>query len=539
MNVLNNNNNIFMNNDFKSDNELENIAFNEITDNCSINIKSVINKLNKDSKCCIKFILNNNDSFPDTFIPVPFIKNIYEIVTRYQQIIDQFDLVGDVEDIKIPVNNKNLSKMHYLLMYLYINENSNLRDIIDESFTDYDSKKQAINYIENIDKLSVKQLSEWLEIDGKIFSKYLQIIINNSTNDRNNNSFIQNLYDIGVKNNLYNDFISSNIQDSIERNFDNLKKFKIIFQLVEEYNTNTFTADIIQTDIPVDQLKYYFAAILLVPVLVNNQTEFKFECWHSMEKKKLSKNKKKTIGPEQVNTGVTLIPYTSNDSEVNLFRHEEMHKVIIHESLHATKSDFSMYESDVESKIIKWIFKHFKIPDNTIILINESYAELWGIILNTIITAHHVNPSELLCTIKFFVSLEKLFSCFQCAKILHYFEFDNFNDFYNPNGWSENDKLNTKYNQTSSIFSYYFLKAALLYNVQFFLKFSGFSNISNAITFKQTENNMKRYFKLIIMSLNDPEFIRQINYYMDLLKNNKKKGFEYDTLRMTCVDFLD
>ena len=522
-----------------NNNKLEILAFQRIMNNCNSENESLFNieNVTLDSLECIQFVTKNKPFQPHTEIPIFFVKDIYEIITRYQQIIDQFDIEENIENIKLKQSDYNdFTKIQYLIMYLYSYKSDLLNRLINNSFETIEDKKDALSKIENIIELSFDELSNWLNDKGyHLYQNLINLV------DIKYDSNIDKLFNIGIENNIYSPFSCLNIQNSIEKDFDEVQKFKIVFELKEEYKTNKYQAEIIQTKLPEHVLKYYFAAILLIPVLINSQEKVKVECWHTEEKKKLS-SLNKILGPKEVNSGSTFV----NNGNITILRNEEMHKVLLHEMMHAKKLDMYINKYQTELDIINWLKKHFCIPENTKILINESYVELWAVILNCIISAHHLKPDKLLCTIKHMLNIEKLFSCFQCAKILNFFNFEKFTDFYNVNGWTLDDIKNSKYKQNSSILSYYFLKSAILFNLNEFLNFcKSNKSIKDLLNFIKTEENINNYFNLIKKSLNNLDFHKAIDFYINVIKKNNNKLISnnnefdiYSTLRMTAISFL-
>ena len=67
-------------------------------------------------------------------------------------------------------------------------------------------------------------------------------------------------------------------------------------------------------------------------------------------------------------------------TEINIFRHEEWFKVLIHESFHCMGLDFSEYE---QTKIDKHVLSIF--PVNSDVRLFETYCEMWAEIINTLI----------------------------------------------------------------------------------------------------------------------------------------------------------
>lgn len=515
-------------------NKLEILAFDKIMNNCNDNLKKIFNKgvLTEDSKLCVDFIIENNFELTDTILPIFFIKSIYEIVGSYQQILDQFDLEEEIKEISIGINNNKYSNIQYLIMYLYSYKPNLLNDLINKSFRNRYDKEVAMRNVETIEALENNYLNTWFNGDGY---KFYELLL--GTLNRNLDNNIVSIFN-NIKRNVYNPFSSLEIQNAVEKDFDKVNKYDVLFTLSEESKDNHFRASVTQTSIDKRTLKYYFATILVIPVLISNTKKISIECWHTKEKKMLpnSSSNAKILGPNEVNTGVT--SFFGEFEEITILRDEEINKVIIHEIIHAKNLDFGMENLNTEDKIINWLKIHCRIPNDTKILINESYVELWATIINSIICAHNINPSELLCTIKNILSIERMFSCFQTAKILHFFNFNSFSEFFSIKGWDASQLNNSIYKQNSSVLSYYIIKSAILFNItDFFEFFKSHKSLKHLIKFDISEENMKKYFELIVTSLNKEEFAKHIDFYINKIKKNKNDSFIYRTLRMTAVSF--
>ena len=504
---------------------MEKESFEEIIKNTTnINIYKYISK---DSLKCIKFIKENSFTNLRTDIFNPFIiKYLIEIVQRYQQILDQFIIKSEK---KRKINNSKYSKIIYLIMYLFVNKKEDYINLLNISYNKREDIDNANIFCQNIHNHRGDYINDWLnlEINSYFYNNLLKKIEYTSDN------FIKNIFNDSDKNTIYNSFSSINIQNDLEKNINTIYNYEVLFSL-ERHTYNDDYELFLTTNQNLDnKLKYHIANLLLLSVLTENKEKIMCYYWKSKKKKKLP-TKKKPLGPNEVNSGSTLL--TNYIKRISIVRIEEFLKVIIHETIHNSGLDLSQYNFDI---INEWIKKHFLIKSNNTILINECYVELWAVIFNSIITAHISNPSELLPTFLYIINIEKLFSCFQCAKILKYYGFNNFSEFYNNNGWSLNKLDNAKYFQKSSILSYYIIKSAVLFNIDSFFKFCypDTYSIKNFIRFD--EMSEENFLKLIISSVNNNNYQNIVNNYFNILNKNDIDDFVLNTLRMTAISLFD
>jgi len=206
------------------------------------------------------------------------------------------------------------------------------------------------------------------------------------------------------------------------------------------------------------------------------------------------------LGPREINSGFSI-----SKKILCVYRTEELNKVLVHELIH-------YLELDLDDVKFPNISSHFNINPNTkFIRINEAYTEILAIMINTII-----NTPNISCT-KQILDYELTYSCYQVAKILNLANFDTSYDFF----YNKYDGKN-KFKQNTSIFSYFILKTALLYNLDSFL--DGYLN-----------NTIHQYnFIDFILNQFSLEYINTINDFMNYIKNMKDKSNLYYTLRMTC-----
>ena len=167
------------------------------------------------------------------------------------------------------------------------------------------------------------------------------------------------------------------------------------------------------------------------------------------------------LSSQNINSGSS-----SSGHIVIIWRREEILKVLIHELIHYLELDIK-YDNNLN--LLKSLGQ-FKYP----ILINETIteiqAQLYHIIYQTIISSYNFKTltitnlnneilNKLFDKFKIFYNYEQIFSWYQFAKIMKYYNIYNYNQ----------NELLIKFNQTTNVFSYYIFKCILnLYFDQIF-----------------------------------------------------------------------
>jgi hypothetical protein len=184
------------------------------------------------------------------------------------------------------------------------------------------------------------------------------------------------------------------------------------------------------------------------------------------------------ITTEHVNGGLNYV----GTGKIEIFRKEEIVKVLCHELAHDYKLDCDMIDN-FDPQIVK----KFKIK-TTIVeqSINEGYTEFIGLIHHIAILNYYTNIH-----IWLLYHYEKIWSLYQVCKILTHYKMKRFEDIYT-----------TEFKQGTNVFSYYIVKFFILYKY----------------------NNTCSY-KSFVHVMDDPEVIKIIN-------DNLNQGFD-GGLRMT------
>jgi hypothetical protein len=144
------------------------------------------------------------------------------------------------------------------------------------------------------------------------------------------------------------------------------------------------------------------------------------------------------------------------------------------------------------------------------------------------------------------IRIEQLFSAFQTAKILHYFEFESFEEFLNPMSTSK------RINQQTSVLSYFIIKGGFLNSIGKFVSFIGQMNPSGSEPVMNMKFRMedKDNFKKLIQQcvIDNVAYHKTVNEFMTQIrrKNIYPKGSSSSTdfgiektLRMSSIEISD
>jgi len=349
--------------------------------------------------------------------------------------------------------------------------------------------------------------------------------------------------EINVKNNIpeSNDFnyMPSNIRNSInamngtcyEYNFTiNTKKYKVSF-----YIENNDKIDREKS------IKKIFIWLFIANVYANEKcSQYLNINLYLTDLKKVLPNNTKIIKQENANTAFT--SSCKKNTEINLFRKEEWFKVLIHESFHCTGLDFSELEHSVSNKKVLTIF-----PVNSDVRLFETYCEMWAEILNVMFisynktnTIENLNEdiNKLIVKTEKLLYYERLFSLFQCAKVLHFFGI-KYKNLYEKDLTSM--KLRAmKYKEDTNILSYYIIKSIYMFYVNDFIEWCVENNNYNGVVslnFNKNDETINSYIEFIKEHFLNSSYTGSLAIFEEWFKNINEKSVSYEiynTLRM-CV----
>jgi len=239
----------------------------------------------------------------------------------------------------------------------------------------------------------------------------------------------------------------------------------------------------------------------------------------------------KTLSVLDVDNANTAVTFACHDpGEILIFRKEEWFKVLIHETFHSFGLDFSTFNADKLKKRIKGLY-----PINSTFDISETYTELWAEIINCVFKGFYSLKSDdldlFITYTEFLLQIERIFSLYQCAKILKYMGL-NYENLYEKNDESIVARDNL-YKENTNIFAYYILKVVLMNDYIGFLTWCNNNNAS-FIQFTKTEHNLDMFYRYIKEVYKSPEFISDL-YTISKIKGNKILS---KTMRMTAIEIL-
>ena len=244
--------------------------------------------------------------------------------------------------------------------------------------------------------------------------------------------------------------------------------------------------------------------------------------WLSEKEKQISKNRNDILTFKNINSGMCC-----NRQYINLWRAEELPKVLVHEYIHLTEFDFvKTREMDL------FFYKIFNINPKSTINPFEAQTELLAIILNTNLVAIEKNI-EFKKVIEL-LEIELTFSLMQCAKVLYHYSFNSWEEFI--------DKTNTnKLTQETNVFSYFIVKCILFYSLNDWMNYQQNNhtvNIHKKKIFWNMNNSNKslhNWMQLVQVCSKNKSFIKIINSFIKSF-DNKKCNNLYKTLRMTIIE---
>ena len=411
-------------------------------------------------------------------------------------------------------------------------------------------------FIEHFNKCIIKNKESEQKIQNKIFNKLFLDIREADKYVKTLNAFdnclsgivldIKSKKGLALPSTYSNDYFPQEIRKVIETKTVN----KILYYCVlnERKITLTFFTFKNETNFAIYD-KYAKQVFMLIAILTHYSSS---ECSKSLNifiyltdfKRIIPDNNYTILGSYNVNGGFTTT--CDKNSEIVVYRKEEWFKVLIHEAFHNLGLDFSKMNTNQFHSKIKQIF-----PINSKFNIFESYCEFWARILNSAFCSYNVidnkNDKDAFKTfLDFFIQIERLFSLFQCNKILKFLGI-SYQNLYETDNGSHIARENL-YKEKTNVFAYYIVTAFLLDNYVNVINWCNKNNLS-CFKFNNSQRNLDLFYNLIENSYKRNEFLKNLmcvsNYASKLNKktnkNNKLANNQinniFKTTRMTIMEF--
>ena len=431
-------------------------------------------------------------------------------------ITDDFDIINH----KTVVNSINVKHEN---PYIY----DYLKALHSDGFLDVLLKKIHIpdNYINDIiTSLKLNNIKDFNNTIDKVmyiipsFLYYLFKLVNESNNTKmidivnKMNKKIKHIFKkIPISNKFYdNPFMSLENYWWIENNIVEYREVSYDDIILEIYGKN---------NIDDNYIKEIIRVVKMLKLLTKTNTKL-FRCNIFLtDMKKYIDTTEVTLTNNQINTGSTV-----RGKNINIWRTEELQKVLFHELIHYIKYDIVENNDILRDKLLKKI----KMCKWCSIIANESYVDCIAIIMNSIYNAcKYVDKNgssiEYMFTILFKIDI--YYTLLQASTILYL------------NGYEKIEEIYEKeFEQYSNVMSYYIIKSSLLFNISDTLKF--FSKSTEIFKFDGNISKIDSYYELINESLDNIYYRKTINDMIQYIKNDKDIKNKKISMRMTCIDML-
>ncbi len=274
-------------------------------------------------------------------------------------------------------------------------------------------------------------------------------------------------------------------------------------------------------------LKKLLLTILTIKALVNNILPVHFTIYLTNAKKQFPPissptSLTKPLGPNEVNSGSTLTISPLQNGIVHIWRKTDLQRVTVHELLHAIKADYNLFQT---SYLDNRALKDFNLTKNNNINIHESYNEFNACLLTTALASK--TPTKFLKNLEH----ERIYNIKLASHIMqHQNQLNNFPPTTTPDWLFKSKSLlsqsktqsQPKFYQDTSVFSYYILKTALLYNLNKYLEFIRTKLPSTYPIFPPSRKMEEQFYDVQLKSVT--KFRPILTKLVETSHNNKEKS---------------
>ena len=254
------------------------------------------------------------------------------------------------------------------------------------------------------------------------------------------------------------------------------------------------------------------------------------------------------LGSNHVNTAFTTVCPVVSD--IVLFRKEEWYKVFIHETFHNFALDFSGMNNTETNRQILQMF-----PVKSEVNIFESYTEFWAEILHAMFCSYFLtnktkkedrNGTKFVNTSLFLIQLERTHSFFQMVKTLDHMNI-TYKELVGFQTQGQNNFVNEKYKEDTSVLAYYIVKTVLFDKYQDFILWCKRNN-EHLFDFKNTMDNQRAFVEFIRQRYRSRGFLSDVSVMetiypllkreMSMGKKTRNKKLEYlmENMRMSICE---
>ena len=321
--------------------------------------------------------------------------------------------------------------------------------------------------------------------------------------------YIENIYglDAHTWRILYGSFVSVDVQFEIEQNLLNCCHTAFVIHdmnvKLQIYHNNKESSKCISSC--VQEVANAIRLIHSINKKYGNDkapSSLQLNIWRSDKKKIFPKIREQHITCKHVNSGSTTFSFGA-PFVIDIWRKEELLKVVIHELIHFFQWDFFC-----ERRHTNLIRNHYCFTENTRLTINESYTEMMAVIIYSILISPDIKKT------KYAINKQIGYCYSRSVLILKHYRI-TVEDLFTKNKCID---------LISDVFSYHIMKVALLRRYKDIFKW-----LNSSVKICNTDKEIQEYQTILISSLKDEQFktelaacYKKTNYFC-----NKK------SLRMT------
>lgn len=432
---------------------------------------------NKYSQKIITFVNDNINLLPLELLN--FLKRETNNLSKLTFVQELVDIVANTSNNNYTIKErKKTPKINNPddkpLMYMF------LKHYYDKSFSDFIEWFRENQSDINIEKF--KQNNE---------NKILYEIINKSNNER------KHLHKLLYKNR----FVPIDVQHHAESS-------ELIYSLIKlEDGAIIHLYEIAEDDEPLNLNQILHAYFLVKEFALKHKYKISseipkpiFTIFAGKQRKQFTFNK--VLCPDNINSGSTY-PTIS----IDLWRKEEITKVLIHELVHFYEFDYNVFDKYADS-INDFVNSKIKIDGKD--YQNETFTEMLALIIHSVFISHYTNiPFEQLFL------YEIIHTIYQVKKILGFFGYNEF-------------KEQISFKQTTSVYSYFINKLLIMLNLDKYMQF-----IKNNLIIKTTANKYLDFLRSIYNKSTYDKLNKAIRAFDGV---NNKSEFIKTNLRMSVYN---
>jgi len=340
-----------------------------------------------------------------------------------------------------------------------------------------------------------KEVCDFINFNNEIVSEFVTYRSRRSNNNTTKNILLE------YGENIISRFVPISVQTDIINNLKHKRRFTVNL----DTNTLNFTVYTENNKSPnnIKLLIVIVKSLYLVKLYNKTAVNIDITLFFSKIQKKFPTDSK-YLGPNEINSGLTSFNFDGN--AICIYREEEIEKLVLHEMVHALEIDRHIinHVNEIDSSIKCSFNINNTNKINFFECFTESIAVISNVLINSVLSG--INYRTMMLN-------ELKWSILQCSKILRFYNVYDINKFFCKDCCFPS---NNQWIEKTAVLAYFFLKTAVIHDLDYFIEFFMFS----------TGTNIKTFYKFVMESFSDINFIDSVDIY----------DINY-SLRMTIYDF--